>query len=256
MTMQTGEITQYVDVAQIVLYLFWIFFSGLIYYLLRENHREGYPMDNGRENGPKMDGWPPAPAPKTYKMANGHEFQSPNPKRVEAQFSGKPSHPWNGATLEPIGDPLLAGVGPGAWTNRIDEPEMTHHGEVKIVPLRVAKDHGVSVHDTDSRGHPVYGDDNQVAGTVRDFWVDRAEMMFRYIEMTVTSSGKNVLIPINFARIHEDAIEVHALLSHQFNNVPATKSADQVTSLEEEKIMAYFGAGLLYAEPNRQEPIA
>ena len=35
--MATGAITGYVDVAQIVLYVFWAFFAGLIYYLLREN---------------------------------------------------------------------------------------------------------------------------------------------------------------------------------------------------------------------------
>ena len=29
--MDTGAITQYVDVAQLVLYAFWIFFFGLIY---------------------------------------------------------------------------------------------------------------------------------------------------------------------------------------------------------------------------------
>ena len=39
--MGTGAITQYVDVAQIVLYMFWAFFAGLIYYLVREGHREG-----------------------------------------------------------------------------------------------------------------------------------------------------------------------------------------------------------------------
>ena len=39
--MGTGAITSYIDVAQIVLYLFWIFFFGLIYYLIRENLREG-----------------------------------------------------------------------------------------------------------------------------------------------------------------------------------------------------------------------
>ena len=37
--MGTGAITQYVDVAQLVLWAFWIFFAGLIYYLVRENHR-------------------------------------------------------------------------------------------------------------------------------------------------------------------------------------------------------------------------
>ena len=44
--MQTvGTITGYIDLAQIVLYMFWLFFAGLIYYLVREGHREGYPME-------------------------------------------------------------------------------------------------------------------------------------------------------------------------------------------------------------------
>jgi photosynthetic reaction center H subunit len=253
--METGAITQYVDVAQLVLYLFWVFFAGVIYYLLRENHREGYPMDSGRVNGPRIEGWPPVPKSKVYKLPNGHEMLSPDLNRLDGQYQAKPSHGWNGAPLEPIGDPLLAGVGPGAWANRADVPELTHEGEIKIVPLRVATDHAIASRDTDSRGQFVYGDDGKVAGTVKDLWVDRSEMMFRYIEMTVSGSEKSILIPINFARIHEDAIDVHALMSHQFGNVPALRTPDQVTMLEEEKIMAYFGAGLLYAEPDRQEPI-
>ena len=71
--METGAITQYVDVAQLVLYAFWFFFFGLIYYLLRENHREGYPLDSGRNPPVQMEGWPPIPSPVTYKLANGHE---------------------------------------------------------------------------------------------------------------------------------------------------------------------------------------
>lgn len=253
--METGAITQYVDVAQIVLYIFWAFFAGLIYYLLRENHREGYPMDSGRENGPKIEGWPPVPASKTYKLANGHETLSPDLNRLDGQYSGKPMHGWNGAPLEPTGDPLLAGIGPGAWANRADVPEMTHEGEVKIVPLRVANDHGVAPQDTDPRGLPVYGDDGVVAGHVKDMWVDRSEMMFRYIEIALAGTDRSVLMPVNFARIHTDAIDVYALLSSQFANVPATKSPNEITMLEEEKISAYYGAGLLYATHNRQEPL-
>jgi photosynthetic reaction center H subunit len=45
--MQTvGNITGYIDLAQIMLYVFWIFFAGLIWYLAMENHREGYPMES------------------------------------------------------------------------------------------------------------------------------------------------------------------------------------------------------------------
>ena len=45
--MQTvGNITGYIDLAQIMLYVFWIFFAGLIWYLVAEGHREGYPMES------------------------------------------------------------------------------------------------------------------------------------------------------------------------------------------------------------------
>ena len=105
--METGAITQYVDVAQIVLYMFWAFFAGLIYYLLRENHREGYPMDSGRENGPKIEGWPPVPEAKTFKTQDGHTYLSPDLARPDGEYSAQPTHGWNGAPLEPVGDPLL-----------------------------------------------------------------------------------------------------------------------------------------------------
>ncbi len=251
--METGAITQYVDVAQIVLYAFWIFFFGLIYYLQRESHREGYPMDPGRENGPRIEGWP-VPEPKVFKMADGREVLAPDVNRADGAYSAQPAHGWNGAPLEPVGDPLTAGVGPGAWAARADHPDMLHEGGVKIVPLRAANDHGVARQDNDPRGQPVIGADGEQAGTVVDLWVDRAEMMFRYLEVGLTS-GRSVLLPINFARIRRNGVEVQALLAGQFAGVPGTKHPEQVTLLEEEKIAAYFGAGTLYATPQRQEPL-
>ena len=252
--METGAITQYVDVAQLVLYAFWLFFFGLVYYLLRENHREGYPMDPGRENGPVTGGWPKVPPSKVYKLADDREFLSPDPNRADGTYSAQPSRRGIGAPLEPVGDPLLAGVGPGAWAARADHPDMTFDGHVKIVPLRAADDHGVAIQDTDPRGRPVLGADGEQAGTVKDLWVDKAEMMFRYIEVQL-AAGNSVLLPMNFARIRKTGVEVQALLAAQFANVPATKVPDQVTLLEEEKITAYYGAGTLYAPPDRQEPL-
>ena len=65
-----------------------------------------------------------------------------------------------------------------------------------------------------------------------------------------------VLVPINFARIsRRNGIKVHALYAHQFAEIPGTKSPDTVTTLEEEKITAYFGAGLLYADERRADPL-
>lgn len=251
--METGAITQYVDVAQLVLYLFWLFFAGLIYYLVRENHREGYPMETGRERGPKITGWP-VPEPKTYRMADGHEVQAPDPLRPDGQYQGQPAWGWSGAPLDPVGNPLLAGVGPGAWAQRADVPDRTEHGEVKIVPLRVATDHRVSVQDTNPIGLPVKGADGEVAGHVSDLWVDRSEALLRYLELTLTN-GQTVLAPMPFARIRRHEVVIGAILSTQFAQVPTLRQPDQITLLEEEKVAAYYGAGTLYATTRRQEPL-
>ena len=67
--------------------------------------------------------------------------------------------------------------------------------------------------------------------------------------------GRRVMVPVNFSRITRRGVHVRAILSAQFAGIPGTKSDEQVTRLEEEKIVAYFGAGLLYAEPSRAEPL-
>ena len=100
----------------------------------------------------------------------------------------------------------------------------------------------------------MYGADGQVAGTVADLWIDTAELMFRYVEIELASGARRVLMPMNFARVKGHGLFVYALMAHQFANVPATQSEHEITLLEEEKIMGYFGAGLLYADPSRLEP--
>jgi photosynthetic reaction center H subunit len=251
--MGTGAITQYVDVAQLVLYLFWIFFAGLIYYLVREGHREGYPMETENGRG-VITGWP-VPQPKTYLLPHGGEASYPNDKVSPQQLLAEPSHRWAGAPMVPTGNPMLVGVGPGAYADRADVPDMTFDGHVKIVPLRVAPHYDVSSKDRDPRGLPVKGDDGAVAGTVRELWLDQSEHMFRYLEVELIGGGRTVMLPMGWARIRREEVKVHSILSHQFAQVPALKNPDQITFLEEEKIMAYYGGGTLYAEPSRQEPL-
>jgi photosynthetic reaction center H subunit len=62
--------------------------------------------------------------------------------------------------------------------------------------------------DTDPRGLPVLGADGQAGGTVVDVWVDRSEVLFRYIEVEAAASGRRVLLPINFARVSRDKVKV------------------------------------------------
>jgi photosynthetic reaction center H subunit len=250
--MGTGAITTHIDVAQLVLYAFWIFFAGLIYYLVRENHREGYPMDTDRG---VTTGWP-IPAPKTYLLPNGHEVQVPNDRVSPQTLNATPTHRWAGSPIDPTGNPLLAGVGPGSWSDREDEPDLDYLGKPKILPLRSLPDYGVDAKDFDPRGAEVLGADGEVAGFVSDMWLDTSDVLFRYLQVSLAGSGRQVLLPINFTRIKRDQpVRVQALYAYQFADVPGQKSPDHVTVLEEEKICAYFGAGTLYADPQRAEPL-
>jgi photosynthetic reaction center H subunit len=254
--MGTGAITSYIDVAQLVLYLFWIFFFGLIYYLVRENHREGYPLDNDR--GLDIQGWPRAPAPKSYLLADGREIAVPRDEAPEVIVNAERTYRGAGSPIEPTGDPLAAGVGPGGWSAvRPDEVDLDHHGEPKIMPLALCAGFGVSERDPDPRGMTLYDAAEEPAGTVRDLWIDRGEMSFRYLEAEVAHGGgtRRVLVPMTFARVNESGVHVHALYAEQFGGVPATKASDRITLLEEERITAYYGAGMLYADDSRTEPL-
>jgi photosynthetic reaction center H subunit len=255
--MGTGAITSYIDVAQIVLYAFWIFFAGLIYYLHREDKREGYPLESDRSGRVKVQGWPPVPKPKTYHLRDGRVVMAPNFRGSGQPLNGTPAAAHLGAPLEPNGDPMLAAVGPGAYSDRADVADTTVDGDPRIVPLRAAPGFEVSGNDPDPRGLPVIGADGVVAGTVRDLWVDRAEVLFRYLEVEVPVAGgsRRVLLPMNFSRIGRREVKVRSILAAQFAQVPVTRVPDAITLLEEDKVMAYFGGGTLYATADRQEPL-
>ena len=256
--MGTGAITSYIDVAQIALYAFWIFFAGLIYYLHREDKREGYPLESDRSGRVKVQGWPRVPKPKTFHLRDGRVVMAPNFRGSNQPLGGTPSAKHLGAPLEPNGDPMLAAVGPGSYSDRADIADTTLEGTPRIVPLRVAgSTFSVSGDDPDPRGLPVVGADGRIGGTVRDLWVDRAEVLFRYLEVEVPVQGgsRRVLLPVNFTRISGRRVKVRAILASQFAQVPVTHNPDSVTLLEEDKIVAYYGGGTLYATPARQEPL-
>lgn len=60
--------TEYLDLTTLVLYAFWIFFAALVYYLRREDKREGYPLVSDRRNV-TVQGFPAVPPPKTFPHA-------------------------------------------------------------------------------------------------------------------------------------------------------------------------------------------
>jgi photosynthetic reaction center H subunit len=256
----TGAITSNIDIAQVVLYLFWIFFAGLLVYLHRENKREGYPLESdGRGGRVRIEGFPAVPEPKVYTLRDGSQRFAPGPNsRFQPLSGGQATSRVPGSPIVPLGNPLLAGVGPGAYADRTDAPDLTwDDGSPRIVPLRAAPGFGVASQDPDPRGMPVLGADGREGGTVVDLWVDRSEAIFRYIEVEVQAAGgaRRVLLPMTLARVGDRAVKVLSILGHQFADVPRTRLPDQISLLEEDRICAYYGAGTLYAEPSRQEPL-
>ncbi len=248
-----------IDLVEIIFTLFWLFFIGLVLYLQREAKREGYPLEHDLANGKTRTALPSdGPKDKTFKLPHGGTSTVPRPVVAE-NLSAEPAGPFPGAPLQPTGNPLLAGVGPGAYADRADTPDLTLHNENRIVPMRVAKDFVVTSGDPDPRGWSVVADDGEVAGTVADLWVDRSEpmIMFYEVDLGAAHGGKHVLLPSGFVRTKAGRGELHvqSLHAHHFADVPATASPDQITLLEEDKIYAYFAAGKLYATAERQEPL-
>ena len=153
-------------------------------------------------------------------------------------------------------NPLLSNMGPAAYADRQDEPDLTVHGTPKIVPLRVATDFFIDPRDPDYRGIEVRGVDGARGGVVVDLWVDRAEPQLRYLEVE-TTGGRRVLLPATNVRVHRTGshLGVKSITGAQFAEVPGTRHPDVVTLLEEDKIQAYYAGGYLFADPSRREPL-
>lgn len=257
--MEVGAIIGNIDVAQVVLYIFWIFFAGLIIYLRREDRREGYPVISEVTGKPEPQGWLFIPEPKYFRVP--YEDKPVTHSRPDTREpKAKPAEGWSGAPLIPTGDPMVDAVGPAAYAEREDVPDWDLEGHPRIAPLRIATDYSVLDNDPDPRGMRVVGGDNKQAGTVKDVWIDKTEFLIRYLEVELDSEagGGTVLLPMPFARVKtyiRPQVKVQSIYAKHFANVPKLKNPDQVTKLEEDMISAYYGGGQLYADPMRQEPI-
>jgi len=245
------------DAAQLVLYAFWLFFAGLVYYLRQEDKREGYPLQSDRGPRITMVGWPPLPTPKTFLLPHGGSVQAPRVEAFDPVGNAAPSGRWPGAPLVPLGDPMVDGVGPAAYAKRRDVPDRTVlHGVTRIVPLRVDSAHSVAPCSTDPRGMTVVGFDGEPGGKVVDLWFDRAEMIFRYLEVEV-AGGKHTLLPMTLAIVDGDkgVVKAASVKGAHFAKAPVTAKPDEVTLREEDRVSAYFASGHLYATTERSEPL-
>ena len=243
------------DVAELAFYMFALFFLGLIWYLRGEDRREGYPLEHDITGQIEPVGGILTTKPnKTFKLPfdrgtvtlPGENRRDPMPQNVTGRVH-------SGTPFEPLGNPLSSGVGPGAYAQRAERPDVDMHNQPRIVPMRLAEHITVEGRDVDPRGLPVTGLDDVIAGTVRDIWVDRSEHVVRYLEVAL-SGGGTAIVPMPMSKVTRRCVNVDAVTAAQFAGSPQLASSDQITLLEEEKVQAYFGAGYLWATPERSEP--
>lgn len=263
-----AEFAGTIDITLLVFLVFVGFFFALVLWIRREDRREGYPLEEdvtGRLE--PTPGFFFTATPKAFKMPHGlPPVLKPNGERDTRDLNLARTGAAPGLPYVPVGDPMSAGVGPGSYCNRARRPDAMGDGHPRLAPLRLDPAYEIDALDTDPRGRLVVGSDREPGGVVADVWVDRMEFLIRYLEVELAPApgapalagrGRRVLVPMNVAdlgRVGRGPIKVKAILGAQFANVPGLESPDIVTLYEEERIMAYFGAGYLYATPERAEP--
>ncbi len=249
------------DLALASLYIFYIAFIVLIMYLRNEDRREGFPLIHEYPGELKVINVRSAPKPKIWNILGVGRTVAGREERDLTGLMGKPGHV-AGAPYTVLGNQLKDGVGTASWALRADEPALTYDARVpRVVPLRsVAQDGwGIDEEDPDPRGYSVVTADHVTVGTVVDLWVDMSDVLFRYMEAQVNgpTGPRRVVFPIGCGDIDRVAkqVRISALKSHHFVDAPATKNADTITLLEEDKISGYFAGGRLLADPKAAEPL-
>ena len=209
-----------------------------IFYIQRENMREGYPMedDDGIRHRPIRG---PSLCPPTRRSILPHgrkvTLTVPSGQRrgsVRIMAMRRTSSENNGFPLEPTGDPMLDGIGVRqAWANRReDAPELDGHGHPKIVPMskkerllttqpwhRPARDAGCG------------GRRFEVVGKITDMWIDEPEQtgpLSRDLDLDakVGVEGKR-LVPLTLARIWGGKVKINSIYGKHFATVPTIASA-------------------------------
>ena len=253
-TIMRGAITGYIDVAQIVLYAFWLFFAGLIFYLRQEDRREGYPLESEGRQGFRVATSSSSPRPRPSSSRDGRKVQVPRIQPDARPINALKTEPWPGAPLTPSAI---------RWSpHRTRQLRRAGGRDVQDLPGR--RSHRAAAGRDQFRGARGRRDPDRLprlrrgpgqggrhqrslgrSGRIRSCASTRS---------TVAAGGKRVPVPVDFADVNAGRrrVVVKSLLASQFALAPATKNPDKVTLLEEDKIGAFYGGGtvLLDARPH------
>ncbi len=252
--MGNGAIIGDVDIAQLLVVAFFIFFFGLVLHLRTEDKREGYPLLDPA-GGSDGDGFPPMPAPKAFLLPQGGVVTAPHPEHERPLAAGR-AFPFPGSSLEPTGDPVADGVGPASWALRFEEPLWFAPGVAQVEPMRTMPGWTLAKGDIDPRGLPVIDAWGARAGAVRDLWLDRGVKTLRYMEVEADDGGRT-LLPLH----HTDLRRLQArvalkgrLRAAHVTGAPRLASPDLVTAREEDRVNAHYAGAAFYAREASRGP--
>ena len=245
-----GRIVGEVDVAQLLLAAFVLFFFGLVLYLRREDKREGYPLIDPA-GGSDGEGFPSMPRPKRFVLRTSGEVFAPHPD-PQPPLAARPAFPFPGAPLAPTGDPVVDGVGPAAWALRNETPTMYTPALPQVEPLRSLPGWTLVPDDPDPRGMAVVGRDGASVGVVRELWADQGVKIIRYLEVELDAGlgGRRVLLPIHHTEVsrRRNRVWVRAIRAARFADAPATADPDLITAREEDRVNAFYAGGRFFDE--------
>ncbi len=251
-----GMLVGNIDVTQIVLAAFVLFFVLLVFHLRAEDKREGYPMVD-QADGARSEGFPAIPRPKTFVLMDGGLAQAPHEEALRT-FALRRLHDDPGSPLTPTGDPLLDGVGPASYGLRRTTPLIYREGHIQVAPLRLLDGWRLGDGDPDPRGMTVVGADGKAAGVVTDVWIDKSVKILRYLEVDVAApAARRILLPIYHTDIKRRAREVRvkAARAARFADAPGPAAPDVVTAREEDQINAFWAGARFYRDQMIQEPL-
>lgn len=246
------------DVAELSFWAFILFFVGLVFYIRREDRREGYPLENEITGKLEDVGGPlTVPTPKLFRLPGGQgRVYVPRFDRDAVNLPARQLEPMNGSPFIPTGDPLLDGIGPASYANRMPLPDIDVEGRLRVVPLSGDPDFYLAAKDPDPRGWRFVCSDGRTGGRVSDIWIDRSDRVIRYLAVEL-AEGRHVLAPFFHCSVDKSrrVVTTDSINADQLTRVPAVETDGQITRREEDRIMGYFGGGYLYSHPSRAEPL-
>lgn len=247
------------DVAELVFYAFVLFFIALVFYLRREDRREGYPLEHlvtGQIDSAR--GLFTSSYRKRFRLPFDRGYaETPTQGREPVDVVGaRRFDRFPGAPYAPTGDPLLDGVGPAAFADRAKYPDLDMEGRLRIVPIGADEHFAISSRDPKLVGMTMTGADHRPVGRIVDVWIDRSDRMIRYVTVELASGG-TAIVPMGFVTVkrRQNVVHCDAIAAPHFAGVPQLAKPGEMTRYEEERLMAYFGGGYLYGLPDRAEPL-